>query len=413
MPRYGVPAEVFMMILESLERKPLAKCLRVSRLWFEAGIPILWREPPFRALGYVKGAREEKYLSQIKSMDVHHVDDTLHRALNRSFTFPALRSVLDNTVTADQLRTFLPKLTFLQDFVYTSFNPPSDTRVLMEDDIMMEAIISSLPRRNLQSLTLERMIEKHHINGMLPFESLRDLDVLLTADAVEPLLKLITTPMLTKLCLRVDNEGADVLKLVSLFTELRSLEVAFGYKAKLSADQIMLLAKLVKLETLQIDARPITLASRAEDPEFPGFTHEQFDQLLSSLEHLRDLHLRFAWSCDMGAILESAARHNPPLEYLNLGDKLDIDMAWLKLQEQPLFPRLTGMFKLRRFVDRKANPEWGDDHPDIVKLGELLCKHFPEVVFLEPRAPDKFSAALKKAWQESQKKIEEEFSPPS
>lgn len=51
--RNGVPAEVFLMLLESCERRLLAKCLRVSKLWFAIGIQILWREVSFRTLDQI------------------------------------------------------------------------------------------------------------------------------------------------------------------------------------------------------------------------------------------------------------------------------------------------------------------------------------------------------------------------
>lgn len=144
-------------------------------------------------------------------------------------------------------------------------------------------------------------------------------------------------------------------------TELQSLQVAFSYKAQLPADRIMLLANLVKLETLKINAQHILrgdFSFRPRDIEVPSFTQEHFEELLSRLEHLRRLHLGFAWSYPMHTILESAGRYKPPLESLNLGNQLDIDMTWLKRHPPPLFPRPIEVFEVRRFVDWNCDSVW-------------------------------------------------------
>lgn len=56
-------------------------------------------------------------------------------------------------VTADEFRTFLHKLTSLQHFSYTYSYIHRNSKLPTEDDLMPDATVLYLFRRNLQSLT--------------------------------------------------------------------------------------------------------------------------------------------------------------------------------------------------------------------------------------------------------------------
>lgn len=290
--------------------------------------------------------------------------------LSIKYPFKGKGSSLDAQAFDAWLQAF-PSLHSISVF-YTGGNGNEKASSKAWTMLFSQPTLRSLLNRPLRRLRLEHQLEDWvHLFNSAAVNSLRDLSIIVKFKDIASLPILAD---LRKLHILVDDEPQEeqqkVISPLCSMSGLKSLRVIFVKPCKLYASEVMSLTRLTNLEELEIFSshQEVIATDNRDDADvngddeterlrytpisiLPSFDENDFDLLASSLSKLRHVCLLFDWEPDSTHILKSAAYLWRRLEYLCLGNNLDLPESILVSGNgDPVFPYMKQFKKVRACI---------------------------------------------------------------